>query len=242
MKMQATQSNIEVPREEPRRRLAGAWTASFAALAVLSFVVPAGRSLAGADAPEHDAEITALERRVDRLEVGLDRVADAYENEVRPIEGLLRYYSEDDTLVRRIALALVRESEAVGVDPRLLTSVLLVENPWLDPSALSPVGAVGLMQVMPFHAGGWGCSGSDLTDLDANICHGAKVFENALRLADGNLDRALLRYNGCVRGTNTPDCHLYPSKVYAAAGKALVRGWQAAVQSDGESGFRGVSE
>jgi hypothetical protein len=24
---------------------------------------------------------------------------------------------------------------------------------------------------------------------------------------------ALLRYNGCVRGTNTPRCHTYPSKV-----------------------------
>jgi hypothetical protein len=24
---------------------------------------------------------------------------------------------------------------------------------------------------------------------------------------------ALLRYNGCVKGTNTPRCHTYPSKV-----------------------------
>ena len=25
--------------------------------------------------------------------------------------------------------------------------------------------------------------------------------------------KGLLRYNGCVRGTNTPRCHTYPSKV-----------------------------
>jgi hypothetical protein len=25
--------------------------------------------------------------------------------------------------------------------------------------------------------------------------------------------KGLLRYNGCVRGTNTPRCHTYPTKV-----------------------------
>jgi hypothetical protein len=29
----------------------------------------------------------------------------------------------------------------------------------------------------------------------------------------GSLMKGLLRYNGCVRGTNTPRCHTYPSKV-----------------------------
>ena len=29
----------------------------------------------------------------------------------------------------------------------------------------------------------------------------------------GDERRALLAYNGCVRGTFTPDCHLYPDKV-----------------------------
>jgi hypothetical protein len=35
----------------------------------------------------------------------------------------------------------------------------------------------------------------------------------------GTTTAALLRYNGCVRGTNTPDCHRYPSKVLARAGR-----------------------
>jgi len=231
MEMQSMKSTIDRLRGHKRRRAAGIATAGFAALALFFLVVPAGRELEGADAPEHDADIRALERRIDRLEVGLDRVANTYDQEVRPIEDLLRYYSADDTLVRRVAVAVVRESEAVNVDPRLLTSVLLVENPWLNPSAISSVGAIGLMQVMPFHAGGWGCAGSDLTDLDVNICHGAKVFENALRRTEGDLDQALLRYNGCVRGTTTPDCHSYPSKVYAAAGKAIMRGWKGAFTS-----------
>jgi len=31
---------------------------------------------------------------------------------------------------------------------------------------------------------------------------------------------ALLRYNGCVRGRNTPNCHLYDDKVLRHAGRA----------------------
>jgi soluble lytic murein transglycosylase-like protein len=116
-------------------------------------------------------------------------------------------------------MILVREGRDAGLDPRLLLSVLLVENPALDSAAVSFVGAVGLMQVMPFHAGQWGCPDGDLRIPDVNICYGARILAHQLRRAKGNLDVALLRYNGCVRGTNTPDCHLYPLKVYRRAGE-----------------------
>jgi soluble lytic murein transglycosylase-like protein len=99
------------------------------------------------------------------------------------------------------------------IDPRLLLAVVTVENPWLEPDAMSSAGAVGLMQVMPFHAGEWGCSGEDLTDPDVNVCHGTRILADAIRRLNGDLERALLRYNGCVRGTNTPDCHLYARRV-----------------------------
>jgi soluble lytic murein transglycosylase-like protein len=121
----------------------------------------------------------------------------------------------------RIALALVREGANADVDSRLLLAVVAVENPWLEPGARSPSGAVGLMQVMPFHAGAWGCASSDLTDLEVNICHGTKILADAIRRQDGDLRRALLRYNGCVRGTNTPNCHLYPARVLGRAGPPL---------------------
>jgi hypothetical protein len=32
-------------------------------------------------------------------------------------------------------------------------------------------------------------------------------------VAAGELSKGLLRYNGCVRGTNTPNCRTYPAKV-----------------------------
>jgi soluble lytic murein transglycosylase-like protein len=147
----------------------------------------------------------------------LNRLDSLYRRDVAPLVRLLQTRHPDEAHVQRIAFALAREGRNTGVDPRLLVSVLLVENPRLDPEAVSFMGAVGLMQVMPFHAGGWGCPSPDLTDVDANICHGARILAHELRRAKGNLDVALLRYNGCVLGTNTPDCHLYPMHVFRSA-------------------------
>lgn len=101
----------------------------------------------------------------------------------------------------------------MGISPRLLMAVMLVENPWIDPEARSHMGAIGLMQVMPFHAGEWGCPEGDLTVPEVNICYGARILAHALGRFAGDLDRALLAYNGCVLGTNTPKCHEYPQWV-----------------------------
>ena len=73
-------------------------------------------------------------------------------------------------------------------------------------------------QVMPFHAGARLCNSDDLVDVDSNICHGTLILARNLR-ATSTSTAALLRYNGCVRGTNTPDCHRYPGRVLARASR-----------------------
>lgn len=175
-----------------------------------------------------DVQMESMRERMRRIEAGLGGVEGYYEERIRPIERVLLRFNRNEDLVRRIAVALVREGEDVGIDARVLLPVLLVENPWLDPDARSFMGAVGLMQVMPFHAGNWDCPGDDLTDLDTNICYGTRIFARYLEGTGGDLDRALLRYNGCVNGTNTPNCHVYPTHVYARAGQAMVQGLLAA--------------
>ena len=138
---------------------------------------------------------------------------------VRPqLEIYFARFNGDRTLVRRISRAVVREAQRQQVPPSLIAAVLVTENTTLKPAALSSVGAVGLMQVMPIHAGAALCGSSDLTDVDSNICHGTLILARNLRRTH-TTTAALLRYNGCVRGTNTPDCHRYPSKVLARAGK-----------------------
>jgi soluble lytic murein transglycosylase-like protein len=134
----------------------------------------------------------------------------------RPLEQYLGRYSADRVLVRRISRAVLRESRRQQVPPSLIAAVLVTENTTLTPAAESSVGAQGLMQVMPMHAGASLCNSTDLVDVDSNICHGTLILARNLR-ATRSPAAALLRYNGCVRGTNTPDCHRYPDKVLARA-------------------------
>jgi soluble lytic murein transglycosylase-like protein len=135
------------------------------------------------------------------------------------IGEVLNQYTHDRGLAFRIADALVDQARKERIDPALLVGVLLTEDATLDPRARSSVGARGLMQVMPLHSGKWGCGSKDLFDVEVNICHGVQILRAAL---DGspNTRVALLRYNGCVRGRNTPNCHLYDDKVLRHAGRA----------------------
>jgi len=129
------------------------------------------------------------------------------------VTEMLSARTSDASRVERITAALMREAKRANLQAPLLVGVLLTENPDLEPRATSAAGARGLMQVMPFHAGHWGCPSSDLFDIDSNICHGVRILADNLRHSR-DLRSALLRYNGCVRGTNTPDCYLYAARVY----------------------------
>lgn len=131
------------------------------------------------------------------------------------IGQVLRRYTRNGEMADRIADAVVTEGRKQKIDPALLVGVMLVEDAKLDPRAKSNVGARGLMQVMPFHGGKWGCGSSDLFNIESNICHGVSVLAQTIRQAP-NLNRALLAYNGCVRGKNTKNCHRYSSKVMLA--------------------------
>jgi len=137
------------------------------------------------------------------------------------IAAVLRARTPNAELANQVASDLVREGKRSSLDPTLLVAVLLTENPDLEPRATSSAGARGLMQVMPFHAGHWGCASSDLFDIDSNICHGVRILADNLRQSR-TLPAALLQYNGCVRGTNTPDCYSYARKVYRHARRGSV--------------------
>lgn len=158
---------------------------------------------------EISARARAIQAEANELEIMLSP-------EVTTIRRVLTRQGASPELAALVAGSLVQEGRRTGLAPHLLLSVMLVENPWIKPDTTSHMGAVGLMQVMPFHAGSWGCPEGDLTIPQVNICYGAEILAHALGRSGGDLDRALLRYNGCVVGANTPNCHEYPSWVRRA--------------------------
>ena len=151
------------------------------------------------------------------------------------IGQVLRRYTRDGNLADRIATAIVHEGTRKHINPVLLVGVVLTENARLQPAARSNVRATGLMQVMPFHSGKWGCGSGDLVNVESNICHGTSILADLMK-RKGSLRSALQGYNGCVRGTNTPHCSTYTGKVLSFANQtsrdlAKIRQKQGAARS-----------
>ena len=119
-----------------------------------------------------------------------------------------------------IAYYAVREAYVNGIPPAVVFGVMLTENAKFISGAMSNVGAVGLMQVYPKI---WLKAlsdkfGEDLATDSTNIKYGIYILKTYVKSDSGSvtqrdLGKGLLRYNGCVRGTNTPNCKTYPNKV-----------------------------
>ena len=109
----------------------------------------------------------------------------------------------------------VREAYRRRVPPALVLGVMLTENDEIKSTARSRQGALGLMQI---HPGPWRRSLGEL--FGTNLRYGIYILSHlSRRTPRGSIDAgttwetALLRYNGCVRGSNTPDCRKYPEVV-----------------------------
>lgn len=79
-----------------------------------------------------------------------------------------------------------------GVDPRLVAAVVRRESAF-NVNALSPVGASGLMQLMPATAKFLGVT--DVFDARQNVLGGTRYLRKLLDTFDGDLDLALAAYN-----------------------------------------------
>ena len=101
------------------------------------------------------------------------------------------------------------EAKRAGLDPQLVLGLIQVESAFRK-YAVSPVGARGYMQVMPFWIGVIGGKEDNLFHMRTNLRYGCVILRHYLDVEKGDLYRALGRYNGSV---GRPQ---YPNTVLAA--------------------------
>ena len=107
-----------------------------------------------------------------------------------------RYFPDEDSA--RQFLALVRyEAMRAGLDPHLVLAVIDIESHFRK-YAVSRAGARGLMQVMPFWVEQLGGKADNLFHERTNLRYGCTILRHYLDRENGNMARALARYNGSL--------------------------------------------
>lgn len=132
-----------------------------------------------------------------------------------PRKGLLALV-EKPPLSPAAKTALRDAARKHGLDESLLHALMAAESGF-DIDAVSPKGAVGLMQLMPATAERYGVRADakqtvahKLTDPRINIAAGSRYFSDLLKMFDGSMELALAAYNageGAVQraGRRIPD-------------------------------------
>jgi soluble lytic murein transglycosylase-like protein len=128
---------------------------------------------------------------------------------VRAMHGRVHERVRDERLARELLEMVRYESLRAGLDPRLVLALIDVESGFRK-YAVSPAGARGYMQVMPFWIRQIGMPGQNLFDARTNLRYGCVILRHYLRIEDGNLHNALGRYNGSL---GRPE---YPTRVLRA--------------------------
>lgn len=134
---------------------------------------------------------------------------DAYQAwQMRSSARLLHYIPAAST--RQQLLAIVDyEAHRAGLEPALVMAVIEVESQF-KPQAVSRASARGLMQVMPFWVKTIGDGQvKNLHNARINVRYGCVILRHYLDIENGDLVRALGRYNGSLGRLD------YPKKVFA---------------------------
>lgn len=89
------------------------------------------------------------------------------------------------------------EATRAGLPPELVLAVIDVESDFKR-FAISHVGARGLMQIMPFWLEEIGRPDDNLFFIETNLRFGCTILKYYMDMEDGDLQRALGRYNGSL--------------------------------------------
>jgi len=99
-----------------------------------------------------------------------------------------------------------REATRAELPPELVLAVIDIESNF-DRFAISVAGARGLMQVMPFWLNEIGRPNDNLMQIETNLRFGCTILKYYMDMENGNIPRALGRFNGSLGRRQ------YPNKV-----------------------------
>ncbi|MEQ6884581.1 lytic transglycosylase domain-containing protein [Salicola sp. Rm-C-2C1-2] len=166
-------------------------------------------------APIHAATTTEsnpeLRSRLREAVNASDSFDDRFDAEVWLVDmsGRTKRWLDNHKRRLRILRLVHREASRRGLSPEVVLAVIKVESGF-DRFAISSAGAQGLMQVMPFWKNEIGRPGDNLTNIETNLVYGTTILSHYLNKEDGNMARALARYNGSAGKT------WYPERVFNA--------------------------
>lgn len=166
-------------------------------------VVLALSSAAHAD-QQRDPELKELLQKI----IGsTDCFVDKYESEVwyKTMEPRLQHFvasHEERVNILDHVYCEAKRDPTLQLPPDLVLALIEVESRF-DPWAVSPAGAVGLMQVMPFWPGQLGVQ-NQLVRVAPNVRLGCEILRYYLRAEHHNWSRALARYNGSAGRNSYP--------------------------------------
>ena len=105
---------------------------------------------------------------------------------------------------RELLRAIHYEATRAGLDPQLVLGLIQVESGFKK-YAVSSSGARGFMQVMPFWVKLIGRGEDNLFHLRTNLRYGCTILRHYLDIEQGDLYRALGRYNGSLGKAEYPN-------------------------------------
>lgn len=109
-----------------------------------------------------------------------------------PAYGQAKTVASLATRVARFRDLVASVARTTAIDPRLLHAMIAVESGY-NPQAVSPRGAIGLMQLMPATAKRYGIT--DMRDPEQNILGGARYLSDLMRMFNNDLNLAIAAYN-----------------------------------------------
>ncbi len=116
---------------------------------------------------------------------------------LREMSNRLKTHMPDQDMREDFLRTVYYEASRAGLDPQLVLGLIQVESGFKK-YAVSSVGARGYMQVMPFWVTSIGTPDQNLFHLKLNLRYGCTILRHYIDMENGDLYRALGRYNGSV--------------------------------------------